>query len=224
MRIPEYELDIAYMCFIDFMKDWWQNENFVLKDTNSRENKLLLKISEKLRPILVGKLLDQRKSELDKLSIKYKHSAIGDMKQLIKTHKAVLIFAPGSLNTLTAAKIHETLSATKHVILNLKQLVLYKAEVLLVWRSMSYVVVLEIGGSAEVSPDFFNELCGFLNENIAEKKFNFISNSMGNIEQIHERLSAFQTNLTEEYDDCKLTDIDTQSRMLFLDRKMTSKV
>jgi hypothetical protein len=41
------------------------------------------------------------------------------MKELMQSHKAVLIFAPGSSTTLTAAKINQLLSATKHVILTL---------------------------------------------------------------------------------------------------------
>jgi hypothetical protein len=95
MKLPESELDIAYMCFLDFMKEWWQ-QSFVLQDTNSRENNPLWKTSDKVKPTLVAKILDQRKSELDELSIKYKQSAITNMKQLIQPHKAVLIFAPGS--------------------------------------------------------------------------------------------------------------------------------
>jgi len=49
MKLPESELDIAYMCFIDIMKDWLRNENFFLKNTNSREKDPLRKTSEKMR-------------------------------------------------------------------------------------------------------------------------------------------------------------------------------
>jgi hypothetical protein len=52
------------------------------------------------------------------------------MKQLTKSHKALLIFVAGSSTTLTAAKIHQMLSATKHVIMNLQQLIRYKIEVM----------------------------------------------------------------------------------------------
>jgi hypothetical protein len=52
MKLPESELDIAYLFFIDYMKDWWQNGNFFLKDTNSRENDPLRKTSEFLRNII----------------------------------------------------------------------------------------------------------------------------------------------------------------------------
>jgi hypothetical protein len=85
MKLPENELDITYMCFIDIMKDWWQHENFFLKN-NSRENDLLRKTSEKVKPTLVAKILDQRKSELDELSVKYEESAITYMKQLTEAH------------------------------------------------------------------------------------------------------------------------------------------
>jgi hypothetical protein len=70
----------------------------------------LRKTSKKAKINLVAKLLDQKKSELDKLSIKYKQFAITDMKQLTETHKAVLIFSPGSSTTLTTAKIYQVLS------------------------------------------------------------------------------------------------------------------
>ena len=86
---------------------------------------------------------DQRKSELDDLIIKFKKSAITDMKQLTEPNKAVLIFAPGNSNSLTAAKIHQMLSDTEHVILNLQQLIRYKSEVILAWKNTFEIVVLD---------------------------------------------------------------------------------
>ena len=218
MNIPDSELDITYMCFLDVMKNWWQHGNYFLKESNSRENDPLRKTSEKVKPTLVAKILDQRKSELEELSIKYKESAITDMKQLTETQKAVLIFAPGSSTTLTVAKIHQIFGDTGHTILNLQQLIRYKTEVMLAWKSKFNVLVVESDSSAEVSPEIFNELSGFLNDNVAEKKFIFISNSVGNIQQKHQLRNTFLANLTEEYDDCKFTDIVTESRMLFLNK------
>ena len=81
--------------------------------------------AEKVRKTLIAKTLDQRKSELDELSIKHKESAITDMKQLTESNKAVLIFATGRSTTPNAAKIHQMLSGIKHIILNLQQLLLY---------------------------------------------------------------------------------------------------
>jgi len=72
-----------------------ENRNHFLIDTNSKQHALLEKTKEKLRTTLVAKILDQTKSELDYLSIKYKQSAISDMKQLIEPYKTVLLFAPG---------------------------------------------------------------------------------------------------------------------------------
>ena len=71
MKLPESELDLTYMCYIDFVKDWWQNYNYFLKETSSKENDPLRKTSEKVRTDFLAKALDQRKSELDDLSIKY---------------------------------------------------------------------------------------------------------------------------------------------------------
>jgi hypothetical protein len=65
------------------------------------------------------------------------------MKQLLQTHKGVLIFAPGSSTTLTAVKIHQMLSDTEHITLNLQQLIRYKTEVMLAWKSVFDVLVLE---------------------------------------------------------------------------------
>jgi len=97
---------------------------------------------------------DQRKSELDDLSVKYKQSAIAYMKQLTETHRAVLIFAPGSSTTLTTAKIHQMVSDTEHIILNLQQLIRCKTEVMLAWKSMFDILVLERKSSTECLQDF----------------------------------------------------------------------
>jgi hypothetical protein len=70
MKLPESELDLTYMCYIDFVKDWWQNCNYFLKETNKEEDDPLWKTSDRVRTNLVTKILDQRKSELDDLSIK----------------------------------------------------------------------------------------------------------------------------------------------------------
>jgi hypothetical protein len=55
------------------------------------------------------------------------------MKQLTESDKAVLIFVPGRSTTSTAAKVHQTLSGTKHIILNLQQLLRCKSEVIFAW-------------------------------------------------------------------------------------------
>jgi hypothetical protein len=52
MDLYETDLQIAYTSFIDFMKDWWQNKNFFLKDTNKLDKDTLSKTSEILRKIL----------------------------------------------------------------------------------------------------------------------------------------------------------------------------
>jgi len=80
--------------------------------------------------------------------------------------------------------------------------------------------VIESDSSAEVSPDNFNELSGFLNYSVAEKKFIFISNTLVNIEQIYELRRTFHSKVTEECDNCKFTDILTESWMFFLDKKV----
>ena len=95
MNLPDSELDVDCMCFIDVMKDWWQNCNLYLKETISLDNDPFWKTSQKIRVINLAKILDQRKSELDHLSTKYKESAIADMKQLTELHNVVLIFVPG---------------------------------------------------------------------------------------------------------------------------------
>ena len=71
------------------------------------------------------------------------------MKLLTETHKAVLIFAPGSSTTLTAAKIHQMLSDTEQSIMNLQQLIRYKCEIMLGWESMFNVLVLDWQSSTE---------------------------------------------------------------------------
>ena len=101
MKLPVSELDIAYMCFIEIMKEWWQHKHFFLKDTNCKQNDPLRKTSEKVSTSLLAKILDQRKSVVDDLSIKYKRSAIKDMKQVIEPRKSVLILGAGISTTLT---------------------------------------------------------------------------------------------------------------------------
>jgi energy-coupling factor transporter ATP-binding protein EcfA2 len=89
---------------------------------------------------------------------------------------------------------------------------------MLAWKSKFDVLVIESGSSAEASPVLFNELSGFLNNSVAEKKFIFISKIVGNIQQINDLRRTFHTNLTEKYDDCRLKDIVTESPMLFLNK------
>jgi len=76
------------------------------------------------------------------------------MKQLTETHNALLIFAPGSSTTLTAAKFQQMLSDTEHSIMNLLQLIRYKCEVMLGWESMFNVLVLDWQSSTENFQEF----------------------------------------------------------------------
>jgi len=220
LKLSDSEMEFACMCLIEFVKNWWLDFNYFLKHINSRQHDLLEKTKEKVRTAFVVNMLDQRKTELDDLNIKYEESATTHMEQ-IERHKALLIFAPGSSTTLTTAKIHQILTATKHIIVNSKQLIRYKTEVMLAWKSMFDVLVLESDSSAEVSPDLFNELSGFLNDNVAEKKFIFISNNVGNTQQIEELRNTLHANLTEMKDVCKFTDIVTESQMFFLDKTVS---
>jgi hypothetical protein len=70
MNLPENMLDIAYMCFLDIIKDWWELRNFFLKDTNSRETDPLQKTAENLRTIInrIRRNPNLRKSVLNKKS------------------------------------------------------------------------------------------------------------------------------------------------------------
>jgi hypothetical protein len=220
MKLPDSELDLAYMCYIDFIKDWWQNSNYFLKETKSKENDLLRKTSEKVRTTFLAKTLDQRKFELDDLGIKYKQSAITDIKQLSEPHKSLLIFAPGRSTTLTAAKIHQMLGATEHTILNLQHFARYKCEVMVAWKRAFNILVLESQSSNENLQDIFNEIPIFLNECDVRKKFIFISSGIGNIQQTSALRNTFSANLREEYDDWKFADIVTDTRMLLLEKKV----
>jgi len=221
MKLPESELDLGYVCYRDFIMDWWQNCNYFLQDTNCMENDPLRRTSDKIRTTLLANILDQRKSELDDLNIKYKQTAITDIKQLTEPQNAVLIFAPGRSTTLTAAKIHQMLSAKEHIILNLQQLIRYKSEVMLAWKKRFDVLVLESQSSTENLQDVSNEISITLNECGVEKRFIFIANTMGNIQQISALRRTFSTKLREEYDDWKFTDIVTESRTFFLEKKIT---
>jgi hypothetical protein len=149
MKLLESELELAYMCFLEFIKDWWHRLNYFLKETNSKENDPLEKTLEKGRKTMVAKRLDQRIFELNELGNKYKQSATTDMKLLTEPHNTVLIFYPGRSTTPTAAKVHQMQSATKHIILSLQKLFRYKTEVIFTWRSRFDVLVLKCQTSAE---------------------------------------------------------------------------
>jgi hypothetical protein len=144
LKFLDCERETACQNFWEFIMFSWEHKHFsyFLQETNLK-NDSLQKSSEKLLERSETKLLDQRKSELDELSIKYKQSAITELKQLIQPHKTVLIFAPGSSTILTAGKIHHMLSATKHIILNLQQLIRFKIQVMLACQSRFDVTVLE---------------------------------------------------------------------------------
>jgi adenylate kinase len=220
MKLRECEVELAYMCFRDLIEDWWQNSNFFLKEPNCNENDLLRTTSEKVRTTLVTKILDQRKCELDNLRVKFKESAITDTKQLIEPHKAVLIYAKGESTTVTAAKIHQTLRGTKHIMLKLQQLLLYKSEVILAWKNLFNILVVEGDSSTESFQDIFSKLTKNLSECVVEKKFIFITSSTGNVQQISALRSTFRTKLTEEYDDWKFNDIVAESQTPFLEKKV----
>jgi len=221
IKFPESELDLACMCYIDFVKDWWQKCNYFLKENNSKEHDPLRKTSEEVSRTLVTKILDQRKSELDNLSIKYKESAITDIERITEPHKAVLIFTPGRTTTLTAAKIHQMLSATKHIILNLQQLVHYKSEIMVAWKNNFDVLVVESQILPENFQDVFSEISIILNECGVEKRSIFIANTMGNTQQIRALRRTFSTKLRVEYDDCEFTDIVNESRTFILEKEIT---
>jgi hypothetical protein len=223
MKLLESERKLAYMCFPEFIKDWWHRLNYFLKETNSKENDPLGKTPEKGRKTMVAKRLDQRISELNELDIKHKQSAITDMKPLTEPHNTVLIFYPGRSTTLTAAKIHQMLSATKHCILNLQQLIRYKTEVMFAWRNRFDVLVLESQMSAENFQDIADEISTIPNECVVENKFIFISSTECNIQQISALRSTFRTKLAEEYDDWKFTDLVTESMTFLLEKNVTFK-
>jgi len=142
------------------------------------------------------------------------------MKKLIKPHKAVLIFAPGRSTTLTAAKIHQMLSARKHIVLNLQQLVRYKTEVMLAWKNQFDVLVLESQSSTENIQDVLNEISMILNKSGEEKRLFSITSRMGNTKQLSTFGHAFSTKLREEYEDWKFSDIATESNQSLLDKKV----
>jgi ankyrin repeat protein len=215
-KLKESEIDWANMCFVHYMKDWWQNKNFFLTDTICKENDPLRRALEEVRTTLAEEVLNQRKSELDQLGVTYKESAITDMKELIQPHKALLMFAPGRSTTLTAAKIHQMLSDTQHIILKLQQLVCYKSEVMLAWKNKFDVLVLESQSKVENFYDVVNEISVILNDCGSDKKFIFISDREGNIQQISALRQHFSNKLAEEYDDWNFTDILSESRMSFL--------
>jgi hypothetical protein len=75
MRIPENELDLTYDVFLPIIQNRWQNCNYYAKETNNKIDELFKQTSEKVTPNLLAKALDQRKIELDELSIRYNQSA-----------------------------------------------------------------------------------------------------------------------------------------------------
>jgi hypothetical protein len=120
------------------------------------------------------------------------------MKQLTETHKAVLIFAPGSSTNLTAPKIHQMLRDTEHIVLNLQQLIRYKTEVMLAWKSRFDVLLLDSQTSTEDFQDVADEVYANMNECSVEKKFIFISSTGCNVQQVSALRCTFRTKLTVE--------------------------
>ena len=222
LKFPDSDRESACQYFCDFIKGWWQikDYSYFIQETNQKENDPLQKTSEKLRERSIAKKLDEWRSQLDNPRIKYEESAITYTKQLRESNKAVLIFAPGRSTTLTATKIRQMLNDTPHIILNVQELVLDKSDVMFAWKESFDVLVLESQSSTENLQDIFNEILIFLNE-CDVKKFIFISSGIGNIKQTSDLRTIFSTNLTEEYDDWKFTDLVTDTRMLFLEKNVS---
>jgi hypothetical protein len=203
LKFCDSEKESACKYFCDSIKEWWQEKDrsYFLQETILKENDPLQKTSEKIIEKSVARKLEEWRSKHDKPRIKYEESAITYMKQLIEPHNALLIFAPGRSITLTAAKIRQMLSARKHIVLNLKQVVPDKSEVMLALKERFDVLVLESQSSGEDLEDVCNEISTFLNECDVQKKFIFISSGIGNIQQTSALHNKFRTNLTVIYDD-----------------------
>jgi KaiC/GvpD/RAD55 family RecA-like ATPase len=220
LKFPDSEKDSACQIFCKFIMGWWQEKvsSYFLQKTNIKGNDPLQKTSEELLKNSVSKKIVEVRSKFNNLRINYKQSAIKDMKLLTEPHKAVLIFAPGRSTTLTAAKIHQKLNNTSHI-LNLQQLVLDKSEVMLAWQTMFDVLVLENKGSTENFQELCNEIYKLINK-CDDKKFIFISSETGNIQQTSAIRKIFSKNLTVIYDEWKFTELVTKSQMLFLEKEV----
>ena len=220
MKLPENQLDFACTIFRDIIRDWWQKSNYFLKENSCIDNDPLRKTVEKVITIFADKILDQRKLELDSLRIEYKQSAITNLKQLLESHKAFLISAPGRSTKLTAAKVHQMLDKTKHIILNLQQLVHYKSAVVLSWEYLVEVLVLEGESSAEISKELFSEMSIILHKTGAERKFIFISNTTFKEKQLSAFQDIFGKNFTGK-DNWKFGDMTWKSMEYILGKKVT---
>jgi hypothetical protein len=96
----------------------------------------------------------------------------------------------------------------------------YKTEVILAWKNTFDVLVLESQGSTENFQEVLNEISIILKESGLEKRFIFIAKRKGNTEQISALRSIFSTKLIEEYDDWKFTNIITEAKTFFLEKKI----
>jgi ankyrin repeat protein len=223
LELPDSEGESACQYFCNVIMGLWQEKDrsYFLTACNIKGNDALQKTSEKVRKALIANVLDQRKSELDALSFKYEQPAITYMEQLTEHNRAVLIFAPGRSTNLTAAKIHQMLGATEHTVLKLQQFMRFKSDVMLAWKNVFDVLVLESERSTENLQGVLNEISVMLNECGVEKRFIFIANITGNIEQISALRRAFRTELREVYDDWHFKDMVTETRKFFLRKKVT---
>ena len=93
------------------------------------------------------------------------------------------------------------------------------SDIMFAWKSRFDVLVLESQRSTESLQDVCNETSIILNECGGQKRFNFIADTGGNIEQISVLHHTFSTKLREEYNGWKFTDIITESRKFFLGEK-----
>jgi hypothetical protein len=117
-----------------------------------------------LRTAEFGKLLNQRSSELDEFSIKFKETAITPMKELTEPYEAVLMLPYTQSTTFAAVKFHQMLRGTEHIMLSLLQLLHYKTEVMLAWKRRFVVLVVESQTSTENFEVVADEISTFLNE------------------------------------------------------------
>ena len=112
LMLSEEEREPAFYKFQDLIQDWWKKPKSSTYLTDSYvDHNPLRKTLEHIKDMRMTTLMKERRSEIDKLGLKFCDTALGELENVIEKKKVTLILTPQYSMKITSAKIHQYLNA-----------------------------------------------------------------------------------------------------------------
>ncbi|PSN55708.1 hypothetical protein C0J52_09025 [Blattella germanica] len=215
--LQKYDIRLAYSIFRDFIQDWWQKSNIILKESWDSFNPLR-KTKERIRLIELNEIFENRKNELKKLNLTFNSQSLSEIKNKIEMSNSTLIFAPGRSTTITAAKLHQSLGdLSPHRFINLLNLDTYIQEIKATWPSEYSRLIVEIPNTDTEYVNLYSEIREILKE---EMKVVFIIQNTGNLKQLNSLETEWKSILKKVHDCTIISDFETLTQESFLQKRI----